>query len=261
MTILFYCRSIRRTQIIAQHIVSSLASSPILRWFPECVWPSFALVQRMLSSSPQDEVLMEKIDTKGVITLNRPKALNALNLNMIRMIYPQVKVHLGRGSSSLCSDIPPNDFLFFFSPKKWEAEPSTSMIIIKGAGDKAFCAGGDIRGGTLCRWFMAGRWCHHVPLFDMNLLECWSWLFLCIQRWLMLGKLAILSLRISSKKNTFWTTLSVSLSLSDLDKSRPRMFSSPFCFTGTLKVPWVALIHGITMGGVSFSLEQNSTYA
>lgn len=44
------------------------------------------------SSSMDDEVLISKIDTKGIITLNRPKALNALNLNMIRKIMPQMTV-------------------------------------------------------------------------------------------------------------------------------------------------------------------------
>ncbi|XP_012583146.1 PREDICTED: 3-hydroxyisobutyryl-CoA hydrolase, mitochondrial isoform X1 [Condylura cristata] len=65
------------------------------------------------------EVLLERKGCAGVITLNRPKYLNALNLNMIRQIYPQLK--------------------------KWEQDPGTFLIIIKGTGGKAFCAGGDIK--------------------------------------------------------------------------------------------------------------------
>lgn len=38
------------------------------------------------------EVLLERKGCAGVITLNRPKFLNALNLSMIRQIYPQLKV-------------------------------------------------------------------------------------------------------------------------------------------------------------------------
>lgn len=30
--------------------------------------------------------------------------------------------------------------------QKWEKDPETSIVIIKGTGGKAFCAGGDIRG-------------------------------------------------------------------------------------------------------------------
>ncbi|XP_053804261.1 3-hydroxyisobutyryl-CoA hydrolase, mitochondrial isoform X3 [Vidua chalybeata] len=66
------------------------------------------------------EVLLEKKGAAGIITLNRPKALNALNLSMIQQIYPQIKT--------------------------WEQDPETFLIIIKGTGGKAFCAGGDIRG-------------------------------------------------------------------------------------------------------------------
>uniref|UniRef100_A0A8C0XMF9 3-hydroxyisobutyryl-CoA hydrolase n=1 Tax=Castor canadensis TaxID=51338 RepID=A0A8C0XMF9_CASCN len=65
------------------------------------------------------EVLLERKGCAGVITLNRPKLLNALTQNMIRQIYPQLK--------------------------KWEQDPHTFLIIIKGAGEKAFCAGGDIK--------------------------------------------------------------------------------------------------------------------
>uniref|UniRef100_UPI003AAB74B8 3-hydroxyisobutyryl-CoA hydrolase, mitochondrial isoform X2 n=1 Tax=Centroberyx gerrardi TaxID=166262 RepID=UPI003AAB74B8 len=73
----------------------------------------------MMSSQAAPEVLLENVGNAGVITLNRPKVLNALNLPMIRHIYPQLK--------------------------KWEKDDETDLVIIKGAGGKAFCAGGDIR--------------------------------------------------------------------------------------------------------------------
>ncbi|KAK7938317.1 hypothetical protein WMY93_001643 [Mugilogobius chulae] len=76
----------------------------------------------MMSSQPEPEVLMQRVGRAGVITMNRPKVLNALNLNMIRSIYPQLK--------------------------KWESDNDTDLVIIKGVGGKAFCAGGDIRAVT-----------------------------------------------------------------------------------------------------------------
>ena len=44
------------------------------------------------STSTPDDVILEMVDTKGVITLNRPKVLNSLNLSMIRKIYPKLTV-------------------------------------------------------------------------------------------------------------------------------------------------------------------------
>lgn len=76
----------------------------------------------MMSSRVEPEVLLEKVGRAALITMNRPKVLNALNLSMIRQIYPQLK--------------------------KWEEDPETDLVIIKGAGGKAFCAGGDIRAVT-----------------------------------------------------------------------------------------------------------------
>uniref|UniRef100_G3WP62 3-hydroxyisobutyryl-CoA hydrolase n=1 Tax=Sarcophilus harrisii TaxID=9305 RepID=G3WP62_SARHA len=87
--------SFKRTQVILQHLGMS----------------------KHTDSEP--EVFLERTGCAGVITLNRPKVLNSLNLSMIRRIYSQLK--------------------------KWEQEPETSLIIIKGAGGKAFCAGGDIK--------------------------------------------------------------------------------------------------------------------
>ncbi|KAG8124816.1 hypothetical protein E2320_020075, partial [Naja naja] len=72
-----------------------------------------------MTKDPSAEVLLEKRGCAGIITMNRPKVLNALTLSMIRQIYPQLK--------------------------KWEQDPETYLILIKGAGEKVFCAGGDIK--------------------------------------------------------------------------------------------------------------------
>ncbi|XP_040213098.1 3-hydroxyisobutyryl-CoA hydrolase, mitochondrial isoform X2 [Rana temporaria] len=73
----------------------------------------------MSGHSPSEaEVLLAKSGCAAVITMNRPKALNALNLNMARHIYQKLKL--------------------------WEEDPDTFLVIIKGSGGKAFCAGGDI---------------------------------------------------------------------------------------------------------------------
>ncbi|XP_061288808.1 3-hydroxyisobutyryl-CoA hydrolase, mitochondrial isoform X6 [Bos javanicus] len=80
------------------------------------------ILQHLKMSNHTDaaaEVLLERKGCAGVITLNRPRFLNTLTLGMIRQIYAQLK--------------------------KWEQDPKTFLIIIKGAGEKAFCAGGDIR--------------------------------------------------------------------------------------------------------------------
>lgn len=55
----------------------------------------------------------------GFIILNRPKALNALNLSMIREIHQKLK--------------------------NWESEQDIHRVVILSHHDKAFCAGGDIR--------------------------------------------------------------------------------------------------------------------
>ncbi len=76
----------------------------------------------------EDEVLFERCGRAGVITLNRPKALNALTLGMVRQIHPQLRA--------------------------WESDEDVALVIIRAAGDKAFCAGGDIR--ALYDWGRAG---------------------------------------------------------------------------------------------------------
>jgi enoyl-CoA hydratase len=67
----------------------------------------------------EPEVLLGQQGCAGIITLNRPRQLNALSHGMVSLIYPQMLI--------------------------WRSDPAITRIIIKGAGEKAFCAGGDIR--------------------------------------------------------------------------------------------------------------------
>uniref|UniRef100_A0A668AGE5 3-hydroxyisobutyryl-CoA hydrolase n=1 Tax=Myripristis murdjan TaxID=586833 RepID=A0A668AGE5_9TELE len=83
---------------------------------------SLCSLRRIQGHMVSEGLSCTKVGNAGVITLNRPKVLNALNLPMIRHIYPQLK--------------------------KWEKDDETDLVIIKGAGGKAFCAGGDIRAVT-----------------------------------------------------------------------------------------------------------------
>ncbi len=63
-------------------------------------------------------IIYEKKDNKGYITLNRPKALNVYNIQMRDELYEIL---------SAAKD-----------------DPEVGVIILKGAGDKAFCAGADL---------------------------------------------------------------------------------------------------------------------
>jgi enoyl-CoA hydratase/carnithine racemase len=76
-----------------------------------------------LLNKADDSVLFETATAAngrliGLITLNAPKSLNALNFNMIKLLTPQLKA--------------------------WANDDAIAMVILKGAGDKAFCAGGDV---------------------------------------------------------------------------------------------------------------------
>lgn len=55
----------------------------------------------------------------AVATLNSEKSLNALSLPMVESLLPQMQA--------------------------WKVDPQIAVVLLQGAGDKAFCAGGDIR--------------------------------------------------------------------------------------------------------------------
>lgn len=44
-----------------------------------------------MSSTVESDVIVQDEGDKGIIILNRPKALNSLNLSMVDKIYPALK--------------------------------------------------------------------------------------------------------------------------------------------------------------------------
>lgn len=65
-----------------------------------------------------DQIISRVIGNLGHITLNRPKALNALTLDMVREVTRLMVA--------------------------WEADDNIGAVIVDGAGERAFCAGGDV---------------------------------------------------------------------------------------------------------------------
>ena len=69
---------------------------------------------------PQDE-LLTRVDAQGTghVVLNRPRALNALTLPMAEA--------------------------FLQALAEWAEDPSVRLVLVRGAGERGLCAGGDIR--------------------------------------------------------------------------------------------------------------------
>lgn len=80
-------------------------------------------------TTPEPEIICERQGAAGLLVLNRPKALNALTHNMVLTVAAQLR--------------------------EWAANPAITRVVLTAAGDRAFCAGGDLRFVVeLCR---AGR--------------------------------------------------------------------------------------------------------
>ncbi|MGJ7907151.1 enoyl-CoA hydratase/isomerase family protein [Actinopolyspora sp. H202] len=67
----------------------------------------------------QQQVLLDVRGTLGRITLNRPKALNSLTMEMVTSVLEALE--------------------------RWRADDRVRTVLIEGAGDRGLCAGGDIR--------------------------------------------------------------------------------------------------------------------
>lgn len=66
----------------------------------------------------EPEVLVEVADGVGRLTLNRPKAINALNHGMVRTMAEKLL--------------------------EWSADETVTAVVVDGAGERGLCAGGDI---------------------------------------------------------------------------------------------------------------------
>jgi enoyl-CoA hydratase len=66
-----------------------------------------------------EEILLERQGGLGIVTFNRPKALNTLSLAMYRAFDPQLIA--------------------------WSKDAEIHAVVVRGAGERAFCAGGDVR--------------------------------------------------------------------------------------------------------------------
>lgn len=73
-----------------------------------------------MSSVDEGDLIVRREGAAGVIRLNRPKAINAMTLEM----------SIGIDSAL----------------DRFEMDPAVSVIILEGAGERGLCAGGDIRG-------------------------------------------------------------------------------------------------------------------
>lgn len=72
-----------------------------------------------MDAAANSEVLIRREGRAGRITLNRPQALNALTLGMVREIWKAMLA--------------------------WKGDPDVELVLLDGAGDRALCAGGDVR--------------------------------------------------------------------------------------------------------------------
>jgi enoyl-CoA hydratase len=69
--------------------------------------------------SDSDDILFGREGGVATVTLNRPQALNAFTLAMYRGFAPMLR--------------------------EWAGNPEIHAVLIRGAGERAFCAGGDVR--------------------------------------------------------------------------------------------------------------------
>ena len=104
-------------------------------------------VGKKIKKAPYDGVLFQKHNHVMEIILNQPKKLNSLDIKMIKTLLRRVRQWMPENISSSSSDEEKSERE---RTKKSESEEDVpKVILMSGAGGKAFCAGGDV--ATLCR--------------------------------------------------------------------------------------------------------------
>ncbi|WP_194396747.1 enoyl-CoA hydratase/isomerase family protein [Microbacterium atlanticum] len=73
-----------------------------------------------VDAASEPAVLASTSGGLGRLTLNRPRAINALNLDMVRRLHETLDA--------------------------WEHDSDVDAVLLDGAGDRGLCAGGDVRG-------------------------------------------------------------------------------------------------------------------
>ncbi len=86
-----------------------------------------------MASDP--DILFERRGAAGVVTLNRPQALNAVTLGMVRALAAQLEA--------------------------WAHDGAVTRVLVTAAGGRAFCTGGDLRAV-----YEAGRAGRHEEALD-----------------------------------------------------------------------------------------------
>jgi enoyl-CoA hydratase len=76
------------------------------------------------------EILFDRRGVAGIVTLNRPGALNALTHNMVRLLAAKLT--------------------------DWKSDAAVTRVVIRAQGERAFSAGGDLREVT--EWGRSGRY-------------------------------------------------------------------------------------------------------
>lgn len=119
-------RTCRRQRVPALSMLPATRSgqrlfSPCLACLPASFKPrpSLRAAVTEMAAPPEAEVLQQQHGQLAVAVLNRPRALNALNVSMIEDLYGVYR--------------------------SWHSSPAVASILLKGAGGKAFCAGGDVK--------------------------------------------------------------------------------------------------------------------